>query len=88
MQQSALSDVDAYCSPDKQYRMLKVILYFGNGAEDLLERGVPLFKIIELPVVPEIKRMGMEIQNEEIDKFDDLENRIKDDFEKLKGEYG
>jgi len=88
LQQNALSDVDAYCSPDKQYRMLKVILYFGNGAEDLLERGVPLFKIIELPVVPEIKRMGMEIQNEEIDKFDELENRIKDDFEKLKSEYG
>ncbi len=88
LQQNALSDVDAYCSPDKQYRMLKVILYFGNGAEDLLERGIPLFKIIELPVVPEIKRMGMEIQNEEIDKFDELENRIKDDFEKLKSEYG
>lgn len=88
LQQNALSDVDAYCSPDKQYRMLKVILYFGNGAEDLLERGVPLFKIIELPVVPEIKRMGMEIRNEEIDKFDELENRIKDDFEKLKSEYG
>jgi len=88
LQQNALSDVDAYCSPIKQYRMIKTILDFGEGAKDLLERGVPLFKVIELPIFAEIKRMGMEIRNEEIDKFDELEDRMKGEFERLKEEYG
>jgi len=88
LQQNALSDVDAYCSPIKQYRMIKTILDFGDGAKDLLERGVPLFKVIELPIFAEIKRMGMEIRNEEIDKFDELEDRMKGEFERLKEEYG
>lgn len=87
LQQNALS-LDAYCSPKKQYRMLKIILDFGDGAMDLLERGVPLFKIIELPVFSEIKRMGMEIRNEEINKFDELESKVKREFETLKKEYG
>lgn len=87
LQQNALS-VDAYCSPAKQYRMIKIILDFGEGALDLLERGVPLFKIIELPIFSEIKRMGMEIPNEKIDKFDELEGKVKEEFERLKSEYG
>ncbi len=88
LQQNALSDVDAYCSPKKQYRMLKIILDFGDGAEDLLKRGVPLFKIIELPEFSDIKRMRMEIRNEEIEKFDELEDRVRIEFERLKSEYG
>ncbi|MCK4225723.1 V-type ATP synthase subunit A, partial [candidate division WOR-3 bacterium] len=88
LQQNALSTVDAYCSPEKQYRMLKMILDFGEGARDLLERGLPLFKIIELPIFSELKRMGVEIENEEIDKFDKLAERVEKEFEKLKEEYG
>jgi V/A-type H+-transporting ATPase subunit A len=87
LQQNALS-IDAYCSSSKQYRMIKIVIDFGEGARDLLERGVPLFKIIELPIFSDIKRMGMEIRNEEIDKFDELEENLKKDFERLKGEYG
>lgn len=87
LQQNALS-IDAYCSSSKQYRMIKIVIDFGEGASDLLERGVPLFKIIELPIFSDIKRMGMEISDEEVDKFDELEENLKKDFERLKGEYG
>ncbi len=88
LQQNALSPVDAYCSPEKQYRMLKIILDFGERARDLLERGLPLFKIIELPIFSELKRMGVEIENKEIDKFDKLAERVEKEFETLKEEYG
>jgi len=88
LQQNALSKVDAYCSPKKQFRMLKVILDFGETARDLLNEGIPLFKIIELPIFSEIKRMGEDIRNDEIDKFDKLEDKLNKEFEELRKEYG
>jgi len=88
LQQNALSQVDAYCFPEKQYRMLKIIFEFGEGAEGLLGMGVPLFKIEELPVFSEIKRMGEEIRNEDLDKFDELSSKIEKEFDGLRKEYG
>ncbi len=88
LQQSALSAVDAYCGPEKQYRMLKVIFDFGDGAEDLLSIGVPLFKIEEMPVFAELKRMREEIGNDELHKFDELTLKIEKEFSDLKEQYG
>ncbi len=88
LQQNALSEVDAYCFAEKQYRMLKVIFKFGENAEELLDIGVPLFKIEELPIFNEIKRMGEEIENANLKKFDKLQLKMKKDFDNLRKEYG
>ncbi len=88
LQQNALSEVDAFCIAKKQYKMLKVIFEFGKGAEKLLDLGVPLFKIEELPVFNEIKRMGEEIENENLEKFDELSSKTEKAFDDLKKEYG
>jgi len=88
LQQNALSEVDAYCFSEKQYRMLKVIFEFGENAEELLDIGVPLFKIEELPIFNEIKRMGEEIENENLKKFDKLQLKMEKDFDNLRKEYG
>jgi len=67
--------------------MLKVIFEFGEGAEGLLGMGVPLFKIEELSVFAEIKRMGEEIGNEDIDKFDEISSKMEKEFTVLRDEY-
>lgn len=87
LQQNALSEVDSFCVPEKQYKMLEIIFDFGDGAEELLSLGVPLFKIVESPVFSEIKRMREEIENDELDKFDRLSSKIDEEFSKLKEEY-
>ena len=88
LQQNALSEIDAFCAAEKQYKMLKVIFEFGKRAEELLDMGVPLFKIEELPVFNEIKRMGEEIKNENLEKFGELSSKIEKAFDDLKKEYG
>lgn len=88
LQQNSLSAIDGYCGPEKQYKMLKTIFDFGDGAEELLTIGVPLFKIEELPVFFEIKRMKEEIGNDELHKFDELASRIEENFSDLRKEYG
>ncbi|MDD5771838.1 MAG: V-type ATP synthase subunit A [bacterium] len=57
LQQFAFHDIDAYCSPKKQYWMLKVIINYYNAIAQAVERGVTLQQISSLPIKNEIARM-------------------------------
>jgi V/A-type H+-transporting ATPase subunit A len=57
LQQSAYHDVDSFCPIEKQYWMLKVILAFYDRVNQAMGKGVPLSKILKLPVKIEIGRM-------------------------------
>ncbi len=87
LQQNALSEIDAYCSPEKQQCMLQLILSFEDQSQALLNKGVPLFKMIELSVFSDLKRMGMQIPNDQLEKLDKVEKELKQEFDKLDEEY-
>ena len=72
LRQSAFSEVDRYCSPQRQSAMLKLILRFIALAEAALERGVAPQAIAELEVLRRLQRMGEEIGEDQLDKFGDL----------------
>jgi V/A-type H+-transporting ATPase subunit A len=57
LQQSAYHDVDSFCSLEKQYWMLRVILSFYDRVNQAMGKGVPLTKILKLPVKTDIGRM-------------------------------
>jgi V/A-type H+-transporting ATPase subunit A len=58
LRQSAFSDVDRYCSPQRQTAMLKLILRFVALAETRLDDGIPPQRIAELDVLRRLQRMG------------------------------
>jgi V/A-type H+-transporting ATPase subunit A len=77
LHQNAFHEVDTYTSLEKQYEMLKLVLYFGSAARDALERGVPISAIEEMDVreriarakyEPEDKLAGIKGIKDEIDK--------------------
>ena len=57
LQQSAFSDVDAFCPLKKQYWMLKVIITFYHSTMEALRRGITLNQILSLPFKEQISRM-------------------------------
>jgi V/A-type H+-transporting ATPase subunit A len=57
LQQSAFSDVDAFCPLKKQYWMLKVIISFYCSTMEALRRGITLSQILSLPFKEQISRM-------------------------------
>jgi V/A-type H+-transporting ATPase subunit A len=57
LQQSAYHDVDSYCSLEKQYWMLKVILAFYDRMNSSMNKGTTLSRILKLPIKSEIGRM-------------------------------
>jgi len=87
LQQNALSEIDAYCSPEKQYHMIRLILKFEDKAREFLDQGIPLFKITDLSVFSELKRAGMQVDNDNIKKFGEIENRLNQQFKELSEKY-
>jgi V/A-type H+-transporting ATPase subunit A len=56
LMQSALHPVDSYCSPTKTFLMISLIMKFYEKMRSAVERGIPLQRILELPVKEEIAR--------------------------------
>lgn len=50
LQQNAYDPVDCYCPLDRQYKMLSLIRKFADLADKALTAGVPVDKIVYLPV--------------------------------------
>jgi len=72
LQQNALDEVDTYSSPQKQIRMLDIILRFYEGAERIIKRGAVIQAFYELPIVHSLLTMKNQIHNDQIEKFDSL----------------
>jgi V/A-type H+/Na+-transporting ATPase subunit A len=83
LQQNALDEVDTYCSPQKQFKMLKIIMDFHSFAEKVVSKGAPIFKLIQLPITGEIMRMKTSVSNDKITLLDDLEKRMQQHFDEL-----
>src|SRR3989454_1729420 len=74
LMQHAYHQVDSYCDRLKTYRMMRLILDFYGFIQKAVEGGIPLQKIVDLPVKSEISRMRLTPG----DKFDDYAQNITD----------
>jgi V/A-type H+-transporting ATPase subunit A len=83
LQQNALDPIDTYCSPQKQFRMLKIIVDFYRCADRIVSKGAPIFKIAQLPITEDIMRMKETVTNDKVQTLDDLETRMQKNFENL-----
>lgn len=83
LQQSAYDAVDSYCSPQKQYKMLKLFVNFYEQALAAIRRGVSLEQLRTLEVISSILRVKYTVSNEELEKIDGLEARMNSEVEGL-----
>jgi V/A-type H+-transporting ATPase subunit A len=83
LQQNAYDDVDAYCSPQKQFVMMKMYVQFYNEALKALRNGVPLSKVRGMQVIAPMLRAKFAIKSEELDKLDALVNQMLAEFSSL-----
>jgi V/A-type H+/Na+-transporting ATPase subunit A len=83
LQQNALDAIDTYCSPQKQFKMLKLIVDFHHLAEGIVNKGAPIFKITQLPIIEEIMRIKSTIPNDEASTIDDISQRMRESFAAL-----
>ena len=55
--QSAFHDIDRYCSPEKQVKLMRIFTDFYNTVRPLIEQGIPIDQVRELDVIREIMRL-------------------------------
>jgi V/A-type H+-transporting ATPase subunit A len=85
LQQSAYDEVDMFCPPAKQMKMLKLILSTYRKAKEVMATGVPFYQVRELEEVGALLRMKSTIQADELEKFDELGKSLRDKLEALAG---
>ncbi|MBP5467524.1 MAG: V-type ATP synthase subunit A [Clostridia bacterium] len=84
LHQNAFHEVDTFTSPEKQYKMLKMIYDFHRLSGEALEKGAEYVDIINLPVREKIGRAKY-IPEKEINKLDDINAEIVSALKGLSG---
>jgi len=87
LQQSAVDEIDSFCSPKKQMRLLSLMLNIYHEGVSLLEAGVPVQQLSELSILARARRIKSELSNAEIDN-PDFDQDIQAAFDKIRAEYG
>lgn len=83
LQQNSFDKVDTYCSPQKQVKLVKLMVRFYKEALKALREGAPLADIRAMPVISSLLKAKFEIPDEEVQRLDGLENGMIEQFRKL-----
>lgn len=84
LKQNAFDDIDAFSTPQKQDRIMKLIYTYNQYAQSLVEKGISVKQISEkVTVVSDIIRAKSTIKNDDLKKFDELENILKSQFDQI-----
>jgi V/A-type H+-transporting ATPase subunit A len=85
LQQNAYDDVDAYCSPQKQFFMMKMFVEYHQEALKALRNGTSLAKIRGMQVIAPMLRAKFAIRSEDLDKLESLSRQMLNEFSSLAG---
>ncbi|MEN6321389.1 MAG: V-type ATP synthase subunit A [Syntrophaceae bacterium] len=77
LQQNSFDPQDKFCSPEKQLKLLKSLLYLYKKGLEQVHNGVSVKEIAALDVVSEIVRLKSEIPNMELAKIDAYMKRLE-----------
>jgi V/A-type H+-transporting ATPase subunit A len=83
LQQNSFDKVDTYCSPQKQVKLVKLMVRFYKEALKALREGTPLAEIRAMPIISSLLKAKFEIPDEEVQRLDSLENEMIEQFKKL-----
>jgi V/A-type H+/Na+-transporting ATPase subunit A len=85
LQQNSFDKVDTYCSPQKQVKLVKLMVRFYKEALKALREGTHLADIRAMPVISSLLKAKFEIPDEEVQRLDSVENEMIEQFKKLQG---
>jgi V/A-type H+-transporting ATPase subunit A len=82
LQQNSFDKIDTYCSPQKQVKMVGLMVKFYREAQKALKAGIPLADIRAMPIISALLKSKFEIPEDQLNKFDDLDKQINEQFHK------
>ncbi len=85
LQQNSFDEVDTYCSPEKQYKLLKLLVDFYNKGQKALQEGTSLNDIKTMPVITSLLKARMDIKDDEMPKLEQLAKEMDEQFRNISG---
>jgi V/A-type H+-transporting ATPase subunit A len=86
LQQHAYHEIDSYCSKEKQFLMLKIIMKFYQEVNKAIEAGIMASRIAGVKVKDEIARMKYTPNPDFPKRYEELIKSIETEFESLRNQ--
>jgi len=86
LQQHAYHEIDSYCSIEKQFLMLKIIMKFYQEVNKAIEAGIMASRIAAVKVKDEIARMKYTPNPDFPQRYEELIKAIETEFESLRNQ--
>jgi V/A-type H+/Na+-transporting ATPase subunit A len=80
LQQNSFDKVDTYCSPDKQLKLVALMVKFYKESQKSLKEGKSLVDIRAMPIITKLLKAKFEVPDEQIKLLDDLDKQMTEDF--------
>jgi V/A-type H+/Na+-transporting ATPase subunit A len=85
LQQNSFDKVDTYCGPEKQLKLVKLMVNFFKEAQKSLKEGSSLPDIRAMPIITTLLKAKFEIPDDQVAKLDSVNNQMSDQFQKILG---
>ena len=87
LQQSALDDVDTFCSPQKQFALMDLCLTIYKRGNALVELGVPVGELQHLPLLAKARRCKSTYTSDQVDQIKAFQEACLKEFEGIRLAY-
>jgi V/A-type H+-transporting ATPase subunit A len=85
LQQNSFDEVDTYCSPEKQFKLMKLLVDFYKAGQQALKDGASLADIRALSVIGSLLKARMDVKDDEMDKLEQIGQKMKEEFKSITG---
>ncbi|HDL86531.1 MAG TPA: V-type ATP synthase subunit A, partial [Candidatus Acetothermia bacterium] len=83
LQQNAMDEIDRYSTPEKEFKMLDLIVKYEERAQKLVQGGLPIYRIQEMKVNIKLLTMKHEVADDKLDEMDTIEQEMNQEFDEL-----
>jgi V/A-type H+-transporting ATPase subunit A len=87
LQQSAVDEVDSYCSPPKQFLLLDLVLGIYHQGVAMLKLGVPAQELLALPLLARARRFKSMYTSNELERLEACREEVRHGFDRLHTDY-
>ncbi len=80
LQQNSFDKIDTYCGPEKQLKLVKLMVKFFKEAQKALKQGSSLADVRSMPVITSIIKAKFEIPDDQIVKLEEIDRQMIKEF--------
>jgi len=83
LQQNAMDEIDRYSTPEKELKMLELLIHYADRARKLIQQGLPVYRIQQMKVNLKLLTMKQEVPDDKLEELDKIKEEMDAEFDQL-----